>query len=153
MNGSERVGIRPIEEPGATIINDRIRELDPDERVAVRVVLEHPARVQHEMGFLIEPVSEVISTEVNETWPCGSEHAEAGEVFAGANPDQRRRFTEISRRVLRIMHQLRIDCGKRHYVVLESRSNAERTFIDLMEMHSGKLNSNFVSLSLPECAS
>ena len=67
MNGSERVGIRPIEESGATIINDRIRELDPDERAAVRVVLEHPARVHHEMGLLIKPLSEVISAEVNET--------------------------------------------------------------------------------------
>src|SRR5215471_13827498 len=105
------------------------------------------------MGLLIEPLSEVISAEVNETWPRGSEHAEAGEVFAGANPDQRRRLAEISRRILRIMHQLRIDCGKRRCVVVESRSNAERPFIDLMEMHSGKLNSNFIRLRLPGCAS
>src|SRR5690348_6974897 len=103
MNGSERVRIQPIEKPGATIINDCIRELDPDERAAVRVVLEHSTGVHHKMGFLIEPLSEVFSAEVNEAWPCGSEHAEAGEVFAGANPDQGRCLAEISRRIFRIM--------------------------------------------------
>jgi hypothetical protein len=143
---AKRIGIRAVEELCAAVIDHGIAAFQPHKRVRRRVVLEHSAKIDNEMRFVVEAQREVLAPKMNPAWTSFDEGTEPVEMLSCSNTQQYRGLAEIPGAVLGIMREFQVGCHNRREVVVKSGADTEKPFINLVKVHSGELNAGLVAL-------